>query len=82
MTGVMLSQGVVPMLLLTVYGHVRPISGSGCHGWGVPVAHHLAGGLHMSLGRGRSKLRGSVAFDDATGARARRRNVARDAHHV
>jgi hypothetical protein len=27
-------QGVVPMLLLTMHGHVRPISRSGCRGWG------------------------------------------------
>jgi hypothetical protein len=29
----MLGQGVVPVLLLTVHGHVRPICGSGCRGW-------------------------------------------------
>jgi hypothetical protein len=38
---------------------------------GVPVAHRLARGLHVSFGRDGSKLRGSSAFDDATGARAR-----------
>jgi hypothetical protein len=80
MTGVMLSQGVVPVLLLTVHGHVRPIGESGCHGWRVPVAHRLARGLHVSLGRGESKLRGSGAFDDTAGARVRQRNVARGAH--
>jgi hypothetical protein len=36
MTGVMLGQGMVPVLLLTVHGHVRPIGGSGCRGWGPP----------------------------------------------
>jgi hypothetical protein len=30
MTGVMLGQSMVPALLLTVHGHVRPIGGSGC----------------------------------------------------
>jgi hypothetical protein len=30
----MLGQGVVPALLLIVHGHVRPIGGSGCRGWG------------------------------------------------
>jgi hypothetical protein len=30
----MLGQGVVPVLLLNVHGHVHPIGGSGCHGWG------------------------------------------------
>jgi hypothetical protein len=37
MTGIMLGQGVVPVLLLTVHGHVRPIDGSGCHNWGPPL---------------------------------------------
>jgi hypothetical protein len=36
MTEVMLGQGVVPVLLFIVRGHVRPIGGSGCHGWGPP----------------------------------------------
>jgi hypothetical protein len=36
MTGVMLSQGMVPVLLLTMHGHVRPIGGSGYHDWGFP----------------------------------------------
>jgi hypothetical protein len=31
---VMLGQDVVPVLLFTVHDHVRPISGSGCRGWG------------------------------------------------
>jgi hypothetical protein len=35
----------------------------------VPMAHRLARGLHVSLGRGESKLRGSGAFDDTAGAR-------------
>jgi hypothetical protein len=47
---------------------------------GVPVAHRLARGLHVSLGRGGSKPRGSGAFDDAAGARARWRDVALGAH--
>jgi hypothetical protein len=37
------------------------------------VAPGLARGLHVSLGRGKSKLRGSGAFDDITGARARQK---------
>jgi hypothetical protein len=67
MTGVMLGQGVVPMLLLTMHGHVHPIGGSGCRGLGVPMARRLARGLYVSLGRDESKLRGSDAFDDAVG---------------
>jgi hypothetical protein len=54
----MLSQDVVPVLLLTVRGHVRPIGGSGCRDWGGPMAPRLARGLHVSLGRGGSKLGG------------------------
>jgi hypothetical protein len=34
MTRVMLGQGVIPVSLLTVHGHVCPIGGSVCHGWG------------------------------------------------
>jgi hypothetical protein len=34
MTGVMSSQGVVPVLLLTVHGHVRLIDGSKYRSWG------------------------------------------------
>jgi hypothetical protein len=56
MTGVMLSQGIVPVLLLTMHSHVRPIGGSGCRDWGVPKAYRLGRGLHVSLGRGGSKL--------------------------
>jgi hypothetical protein len=32
----MLDQGMVPVLLLTVHGHVHPIGGSRCLGWGPP----------------------------------------------
>jgi hypothetical protein len=34
MTGVMLGQGMIPVLLFIVCGHIRPIGGSGCRGWG------------------------------------------------
>jgi hypothetical protein len=34
MTEVMSSQGMVPMLQLTVHGHVHLIDGSKCHSWG------------------------------------------------
>jgi hypothetical protein len=36
MTGVMSSQGVVPVLLVTMHGHVHPIDGSECRSWGPP----------------------------------------------
>jgi hypothetical protein len=34
MTGVMLDQSAIPMLLFTVHGHVCPIGGNGCCGRG------------------------------------------------
>jgi hypothetical protein len=61
MTRVMLGQGVVPMLLLTVHGHVHPIVGAGA-AVGGPVASCLARGLHVSLGRGGSTSRGLGAL--------------------
>jgi hypothetical protein len=79
MTGVILGQDVVPVLLLTVHGHVRPIGGCGCRVWG-PVSPRLAKGLHVSLGRGGSRLRGLGAFDDVIGARVRQKNAARGAY--
>jgi hypothetical protein len=57
-----------------------PSVGVGTATGGVPVAHRLAKGLHVSLGRGESKLWGLGAFDDAAGGRARRRDVAQGAH--
>jgi hypothetical protein len=45
----MLGQGVVPMLLLTVHGYIRPIGGVGA-AIGGPVAPRLVRGLHVSLG--------------------------------
>jgi hypothetical protein len=57
-TGVMLGQSAVPMLLFTVHGRVRPIVGTGVV-MRVPVAPRLARGLHVSLGRGISAPRGS-----------------------
>jgi hypothetical protein len=45
MTGVMLGQSTVPILLFTTHGHARPIDENGCRGWD-PVAPCLARGLH------------------------------------
>jgi hypothetical protein len=64
----MLGQGVVPVLLLTVHGHVHPIGGSGCRGWGAPVAPRLTRGFHVSLGRGGSGLKGSSALMTSRGS--------------
>jgi hypothetical protein len=41
MTGVMSSQGVVPVLLLTVHGHVNPVDGNEYRDWGA-LAPRLA----------------------------------------
>jgi hypothetical protein len=41
MTGVMSSQDVVPVPLLTVHGHVHHVDGGEYRGWG-PVAPRLA----------------------------------------
>jgi hypothetical protein len=80
MTWVMSSQGVVPVPLLTVHGHVHHVDGANTV-LGGPVAPRLALGFHVPLGRGAEiRRRGSGAFDDAVGARARRRNGARDAY--
>jgi hypothetical protein len=51
MTGVMLGQGVVPVLLLAVHGQVRPIGGSGCHGWGAPWLPVLPEGSMFPSGK-------------------------------
>jgi hypothetical protein len=82
MTGVMSSQGIVPMPLLTVHGHVHHVDG----------ASTMVGPPRGSLSclrvprapRARQKhaVRGSDAFDDVVGAWARRRDVARDAYHA
>jgi hypothetical protein len=68
------------MLLFAMRGHVHPIGRSGRRGWGVLVAHCLARGLHVSLGRGGSKPWGSGTFNDTAEAQARWRDVARGAH--
>jgi hypothetical protein len=70
MTEVMLGHGVVPVLLLTVHGHIRPIGGSGCRGWGprgspscqrAPCVPRVSQKYVEGVGR----------FDDIMGSRAR-----------
>jgi hypothetical protein len=51
MIGVMSSQSVVLVPLLTVHGHVHHVDGANTV-LGVPVAPRLAWGLHVPLGRG------------------------------
>jgi hypothetical protein len=58
MTRVISCQGMFPVLLLTVHGHIRPIGGSRAPWLGVPVAYRLPRGLRVSLGQGGSKLGG------------------------
>jgi hypothetical protein len=40
-----------PVLLFTVHGHVRPIGGSGCRGWGPPWLPVLPDGSTCPLGK-------------------------------
>jgi hypothetical protein len=84
MTGVMSRQGVVPVPLLTVHGHVHHVDG----------ASTVVGGPRGSPSclrvprapRARRKraagVEGSGAFDDTAGARARQRDVARYAYRA
>jgi hypothetical protein len=72
MTGVMLGQGVVPVLLLTVHGYVCPITGVGA------VVGCPRGSLscqrapRVPLAR-RERAKGVRRFDDIMGAWTRRK---------
>jgi hypothetical protein len=50
MTGIILGQDVVPVLLLAVHGHIHPIGESRCRGWGVPWLTVLPEGYMCPLG--------------------------------
>jgi hypothetical protein len=81
MTGVMSSQGVISVPLLTVHGHVHHVDGASTvlgPLW-LPV---FPKGSTCPSDEAKTCRGGSGAFDDAAGARARRRNVARDAYRV
>jgi hypothetical protein len=82
MTEVMSSQGVVPVLLLTVHSHVHPIDGSEGRSWGPPWLPVLPEGSTCPSGEVEMRRGGSGAFDDAAWAQARRRDVARDAYRA
>jgi hypothetical protein len=70
MTGVMLGQGVVSVLLFTVHSHVCPIGGSGCNGWGPRGS--LSCQRAPRVPRARQKYaEGVERFDDVMGAQAR-----------
>jgi hypothetical protein len=67
--------------LLTVYGHVHHVDGASTV-WGSPWLLVLPGGSTCLSGEAKTRRGGSGAFDDAAGARARRRDVARDAYRA
>jgi hypothetical protein len=73
---------MVLVLLLTVHDHVHHVNGSEYRSWGPSWHHVLLKGPTCSSGEVETHHRGSGAFDDVTGARARRRDVARDAYRV
>jgi hypothetical protein len=62
MTGVMSSQGMVPVLLLTVHGHVHPIDGSECRSWGPPWLPVLPEGSTCPSGEAETRYRGGRAL--------------------
>jgi hypothetical protein len=68
----MLGQGVVPVLLLIVHGHVRPIGGSRCRGWGPRGSPSCQRVPRVPRAR-RKYAEGVGRFDDVMGARARRK---------
>jgi hypothetical protein len=73
---------MVPVLLLTVHDYVHPFDGSECRSLGPPCLPVLPEGSTCPSGEEETRRGGSGAFDDAVGARARRRDVARDAYRA
>jgi hypothetical protein len=73
---------MVPVLLLTVRGHVHHVDGSEYHSWGPPWLPVLPEGSTCPSGEAETRCGGSGASDDAAGARARWRDVAQDAYHA
>jgi hypothetical protein len=63
---------VIPVLLLTVYGHIRPIGGSGCHGWGPRGSSSCQRAPRVPRAR-RKYVEGVGRSNDVMGARARRK---------
>jgi hypothetical protein len=60
MTGVMLGQSVVPVLLLTVHGHVHSIDGSECRSWGPPWLPVLLEGSTCPSGEAETRRGGQT----------------------
>jgi hypothetical protein len=78
---VLSSQVVVPVSLLTVHGHVH-VDGASTLVGGPLWLPALPEGSTCPSGEAETRRRGSSAFDDAAGARARWRDVAQDAYHA
>jgi hypothetical protein len=76
-TRVTLDQSVVPVLLFTMHGHVHPIGGSGCRGWGsyqrTPCVPRARRKYAEGVRRSRAYIAGVGRFDDVVTARARRK---------
>jgi hypothetical protein len=73
---------VVPVPLLTMHGHVHHVDGSEYCGWGPPWLPVLPECSTCPSGEAKMHRGGSGAFDDAVGARAKRRDVTRDTCHA
>jgi hypothetical protein len=81
MTGVMSSQGVVLVPLLTMHDYDHHVDGASTV-LGAPWLPILPKGSTCPSGEAEMCYGGSGAFDHATGARARQREVARDAYRA
>jgi hypothetical protein len=66
---------VVPVLLLIMHGRVHPIDGKECRSWGAPWLPVLPKGSTCPSGKAKTCYGGLGTFDDAAGARTRRRDV-------
>jgi hypothetical protein len=56
----MLGQSVVPVSLFTMHGHIYPISGSGCRGWGAPWLPVLPEGFACPSGEAKEGREGQA----------------------
>jgi hypothetical protein len=66
---------VVPVLLLTVHGHIHHVDRSEYRSLGPPWLPVLPEGSTCPSSEAEMRHGGSDAFDDAVGARARQRDV-------
>jgi hypothetical protein len=82
MTEVMSRQGMVPVPLLTVHGHVHHVDGASTIVGGPRGSPSCLRVPRAPQERRKCAAGGSGAFDDTAGARARWRDVARYAYHA